>query len=46
MAVKNFVFRENSVGSNVAGMKLVFFSRFWRNMDLHFVLKGHKYEIS
>ena len=46
MAVKNFAFRGNSAGSDVAGMKLAFFGHFWCNMNPHFVPKGLKYGIS
>ena len=36
MAVKNFVFRENWVGSKVAGVKTTFFAIFEPNLDPRF----------
>ena len=40
MAFKNFIFRENCVGSEVAGMKIAFFAIFDPTWTHIFVPKG------
>ena len=35
MVRKNFFFRENWIGSEVAGMKIAFFATFEPKLDLH-----------
>ena len=42
MVLKNFFFRENWIGSEVAGMKIAFFASFWLNMGPHFGPKKAK----
>ena len=42
MTLKNFSFRENWVGNEVAGMKIVFFYHFRPNMGPYFGRKKDK----
>ena len=46
MALKNFSFRENWVGIEVAGMKIAFFAIFYPTWVHILVLKRPKYGIS